>query len=571
MTLRPSIAAVLTGLVLGTATPAAAPRDQVLRLVPEDVGFCLLVQDLRGHASAFLASPFLARLAASPLGLRLLVAPETQVLAQTKANIETALGIPLARLRDDILGDAVVLAYRPGPVNNPADEQGLLALHARDANLLAQLVERLNRWQQKTGDLKQLEVRQHRGVEYQRRVLTQGVNYCLVKGPHFVFATQEALLHDVIERLQDDGAVADAPLVRQFRVMGLEDRLATLWVNPRVFEPALRQRVQDLGVLRAVALKTLLIYWQSLEGVAVSLRVHTDLELSLTLRGQAERIPPAARRFLATAVQPSDLWQHFPPDAIFAVAGRFDVLAFAEMLAEFLPEQARAVTRAAFDHGLGLILNKAVLGRILPRLGPDWGLCVLAPRPEDKGCIPPLLVALRVGGDRTAPAERELGAAVQGFVDLLVNAYNQLYAGTMGLRTVIQDNAEVKYLDEDGAFPPGFRPAFAFKGGYLLLASTPEAIARFPTVPSARPGSAATEVPFARFAPQALARFLKLSRDPLAVYLALIHQLPRDEINRRLDNLLAALQLLARVEVVTRSSPDQVTLILRLQTVQPLR
>ena len=36
----------------------AAPRDELLRLVPDDVAFCLVVQDLRGHAEALSASPF---------------------------------------------------------------------------------------------------------------------------------------------------------------------------------------------------------------------------------------------------------------------------------------------------------------------------------------------------------------------------------------------------------------------------------------------------------------------------------------------------------------------------------
>lgn len=553
-------------------TPPTASRDEVLRLVPEDFGFCLLVQDLRGHAQAFLNSPFLTHLAASPLGAKLLAAPEAPILKQAKANLESGLGIPLSQLRDDILGDAVVLAYRPGPVDKPAEEQGLLALRARDPILLTRLLDRINLLQEKSGDLKQLETREHRGVVYQRRVLAQGSNYCLVRGPFFVFATREALLREAIDRLQAGGAAEDSPLARQFRTLGLEDRLATLWINPRVFEPALRRRAEEVGVLRATALKTLLIYWQSLESVALSVRVHKDVELALTLRGRPERLPPAARRFLATACQPSELWQCFPPEAIFAVAGRFDVLAFSEMLAEFLPEQARAVMRAAFANGLGLLLSKEVLGKILPQLGPDWGVCVLEPQPEDKGCIPPLLVALRVSGNRTAaPPARELDSAVHGFVDLLVNAFNQLHAGTMGLRTVIQDKAEVKYLVEDSVFPPGFRPAFALKGGYLLLASSPEAIQRFPAALPRRNLPEAAEVPFVRFSPQALARFVKARRDSLAAYLALVHQLPRAEIERRLENLLGALQLLDGVEVVSRSAPEQLSLILRLRTVPHLR
>ena len=36
----------------------ASPRDELLRLVPADVGFCLVLEDLRGHGKAFAESPF---------------------------------------------------------------------------------------------------------------------------------------------------------------------------------------------------------------------------------------------------------------------------------------------------------------------------------------------------------------------------------------------------------------------------------------------------------------------------------------------------------------------------------
>src|SRR5262249_33959823 len=155
-------------------------------------------------------------------------------------------------------------------------------------------------------------------------------------------------------------------------------------------------------------------------------------------------------------------------------------------------------------------------------------------------CIPPVLIALRVRGDAGGPsAERALGDAVRAYVELLVNAYNQLNAATMGLQTVLQDKAEVKFLTDESMFPPGFRPAFALKGGYLLLATSPEAIRRFPATPPGKSPAAAAEVPFARFSPPALAGFLKARRDSLSTYLALIHQLPRQEIEQRLENLRA--------------------------------
>ena len=49
----------------------------------------------------------------------------------------------------------------------------------------------------------------------------------------------------------------------------------------------------------------------------------------------------------------------------------------------------------------------------------------------------------------------------------------------------LNDKVEIKYLANDKAYPPGLQPAFALKGGYLVLASSPEAIRRF-TPPTGR-------------------------------------------------------------------------------------
>ena len=43
-------------------------------------------------------------------------------------------------------------------------------------------------------------------------------------------------------------------------------------------------------------------------------------------------------------------------------------------------------------------------------------------------------------------------------------------------RSLRQDRTEVRYLAGEGAFPPGVQPAYALKDGYLVFASSPEAV-----------------------------------------------------------------------------------------------
>ncbi len=171
-------------------TQAGTPRDDLLRLVPEDVGFCLVVQDLRGHSDAFIRSPFVKKLWESPIGKAISDAPEQRKLAEFEAHIQQGLGVNWAQLRDDIFGDAVVFAYRPGRPGKEDQEQGLMLVHARDAKLLADIAARFNDVQKQSGDLKEVLVREHHGVKYECRVEGRGQNFAYLHGPLLAFSTR---------------------------------------------------------------------------------------------------------------------------------------------------------------------------------------------------------------------------------------------------------------------------------------------------------------------------------------------------------------------------------------------
>src|SRR5262249_12051823 len=99
--------------------PAASPRDELLRFVPDDVGLCMVLQDLRGHTARLLDSPFVAGLRGSPRGAALGQNKEAANLVQAQAKLTAQFGLDWRRLRDDVLGEAVVFAYRPGPPGKP--------------------------------------------------------------------------------------------------------------------------------------------------------------------------------------------------------------------------------------------------------------------------------------------------------------------------------------------------------------------------------------------------------------------------------------------------------------------
>src|SRR5947209_12706780 len=99
----------------------AAPED-LLALVPADVGFCVLVRDLRGHAQQWDRTPWIQAVRQLPLVQAIVDSPEARQLAAFEGVLRKQLGVDWPTLRDDILGDAVVIAYRPGPPGQPEAE-----------------------------------------------------------------------------------------------------------------------------------------------------------------------------------------------------------------------------------------------------------------------------------------------------------------------------------------------------------------------------------------------------------------------------------------------------------------
>lgn len=570
---RRLLLAFLLPAVLATPVPAASPREELLRLVPEDVGFCLVVQDLRGHAAALLESPFAKQFEKSPLAEVLRSAPELQRLEAMEKELRKGFGIGWPQLRDDVLGDAVVFAYRPGPAGKPEQEQGIILLRARDAKLLGELFDRLNRAQKDAGDLKALEVREHAGRKYVRRAERKGDRFYFVRDGLLAMTAQEPMLRQALERDRDAPAKDEPPVARQLRLLGADKPLAALWINPRAFQGEMQRRAADAKGADAAVLKTFLGYWKALDGIALCLDVHKDVDLSLTVRGRKDELPPAARRLLAEASKPSELWDRFPDNALLAAAGRVDAAALFELLGDWLTAEDRKVLVDELERSLGAALGKDLVKEVLPFLGPDVGLCITAPPASDKAWFPHSVLALRLrSGPKDSPVDKAVLSAVNSYALLAVLQYNKKNPDPMALKMVVQDKVEVKYLVNDKRFPPGLQPAFALKDGYLVLASSPEVLRGFGTASAVKRKDAdAANVPLLRMSLKDLRQFVKERREPLSAAVAEKNQMSKEDAAAALDRLLAGLQLFDRLELSCRAAAEQATLTLRIRTAQPLK
>jgi hypothetical protein len=536
--------------------------------VPEDVGFCLVIEDLRDHGRGLLESPFFKQFCTSPVGSRIIAAQETEKLSKVDKFLQKYLKINSATLRDEILGDALVVAYRPGPPANPEREQGLFLIRARDAKLLAGLLERVNKLQKESGDLKELQECTLRGTRYYRRVEPKQVNFCYLRGPVFAFATDEGILRAVIDRDSSSATEAEPPLAREFRLLGVEKTLASVWINPRAFEPALQQKAAGAKGAQAVALRKLLAYWKALDGAAIAVGLGRDLDLSLVIRAKTDKLPAAARRFLAAAAKPSEAWSRFPADSILAVAGRIDIAALTDLVSDFLTDDARKPIRAMIESSVGTILGRDFVGDLLPSLGPDWGFCVGAPPAGSPAWFPQVVGVLRVRPTEKCPAPQlVLSSALNALATLAVYSHNQGRPGSLSLKATAQDDAEIKYLVNEEQFPPGLEPAFALKEGYLVLASSPGAIQRFHADQSetTRYSSPGGDVFLLRLSVRELHRFLRERRQALISYASAKKQISAETASHMLDSLMAGLQLFDHIELRQSQGPERATFTLRIQ------
>src|SRR5262249_52743205 len=151
------------------ARAADHPADTLLKLVPADTAVAVVVRDLRGHTTRLAESPFAAWFAKSPLGKHLGGDDGLKKLVETQNLLSRRLGGAAEQLRDDILGDAVVFAFTPGPPGKPEADRSLLLIKPKTPAVLAGLLAKIDQAQLTSGELTIVTSRSHAGKSYTRR------------------------------------------------------------------------------------------------------------------------------------------------------------------------------------------------------------------------------------------------------------------------------------------------------------------------------------------------------------------------------------------------------------------
>jgi hypothetical protein len=569
-------ALLVFALILPGAAPAlASPRDELLRLAPPDAALLLLVQNGREHYKALAASPFLEWFPSTTIGKKVLGSPDLQQLRTSAAMIMEHLGTTRAEVIDDILGDAVAFAFTPAPPDRPGEDHALILIRPRRPEVLSRLVERVNQLQMSSSELKAVNQKEHRGIAYvERRKAGNSTEFYCLRGDVFAFSTVEADIKAFIDRDRTTPAIAARvpDFVNRLNKLGVEDAAAVLLIEPRALDAEMKARIQGARPEEKQFLGRLGELWAGLDCAALYLTLGKDLELGVSAQFGAGKLPPRFKDWLTGPRGPTPAERLIPPDALFGASGQMRVRDLIELIAMIAPVEAgKPGIKEWIDQSFGPIVGRDRLPLVLDSLGPNWALWAEAP--EAEGLLPVLVGSLEVKcepRDREK-VERSLQQALEfGFQTARI-AYNARHADQIEVREyqLAKSQGGITTLVNEKGFPPGFRPSFAVVRGYLVMATSPEAIKRF-DVSSGPAPAAQAHATLARLSGPRTRAYLHSHGPHLAKALSDLGVAPEKTLREQLVALGAVLELVDSVTVIHRGSENGFQLAVRIKPTKPL-
>ncbi len=542
---RTLLALVLTLAFASVAAPDDPPLDAasaLLRLVPRGAGLTLTVADLRGHVREVAESPLAKAFRDLPAVRAWRASDAGRKFDQSRARIEQALGSPLATIRDDLLGDAVVLSLHVPAGATPEAARGLLLARVRDRALLTRLIDLGNG--AAAAEVSEAGAGDRR---YTVRKFPGGVKeadfYRLFDDGTFAWSNSEALIRDVIDRragVAGGPGLGDDPIFRKVRA-GLPARaLATIHVDPkfaaRVLDSA--PKSGDPGDDRAAEL--LGRYVRTVEGFGLAIEWRNGLLLHTHETYDPKGLDPRLLRWAKSGATPDALARRIPSTAIAAAAAPIDFVSTCDALVELVPSADRPRLDLVFEALRGVLLGRDLRAQILPRLGP--AVVAYVEGPSSGSARLPVVGVVEL---RDEPGERGVVAALDNALRTLLCLY--ALDPKHGATAVRIESRQAGPLRVTALGGPNAPFAYGLGPDCLVLGTSADAVARFGTSePDARLAPIkASYFPDARaYAAVDVARLVRSARahrEPLSRRFAAARGVAPEAAARDLDGALALL------------------------------
>lgn len=397
----------LSFLPVASAADQAPPRpaEALARLISPDMAVVVTMESLRENTSAFFKSRLADELGRLPAVRDWLESERYKNLQRARAQIELHLGVNLTQVRDELLGDAVILALRLPP-EAPADAslaRGILLLKARDPAVLERLILAVNRVQQQGGELARVGKRTRNGTTYHVREFPAASGrpaewYVAYPDGTFAFSNSEAMIGSVIDRkAAGQGAQADLnagpkgdsgpgePDRRKaVRAKLPEQALVRLFVDPRHLERLLAGAPPP-GERSAARLMAMLTrYLAAVDYAGAALTWNDDSIVINTVETlKPSLLDPWLRRWVSDSRRIDPTLERVPPTALALASAHIHALALLDAISQIVPEDDQVRLTNIETVLTGLLLGQSLRTRILPLVGPGILAYVDSPAEAD--------------------------------------------------------------------------------------------------------------------------------------------------------------------------------------------
>jgi hypothetical protein len=593
--------------------PDSRPADRLMRLVPADMAVTISVEDLRGHASSVLKSRLAGEFQQVPAVRAWFASEQCQQLERSRLQIETLLGATVADVRDDLLGDAVILALRlPTDAHvNASLARGLLLVQARDPELLDRLIRVINSTQKDNGELANVGDLERNGTTYHVREFPAGTDrpaewYVAYPDGTFAFSNSEALIQSVVDRKsvertkgdpvkpvqRVDPGLAELPRVKVVRSKLPPRALVRVFFDPRQVERLLANAPRPNGRNdpRVIALLERYLAAVDYAGAALtwndnSIVIHTVETLNSSL------LDPWIRQWAADTRSADPTLERVPPSALALAAGHVHGPALFDALSQIVPEKDQAKLANLETLLTGLLLGQDLRTGILALMGPSVIAYLDAPSEADNqlssaGSHPtasanwpfPAVMVISFGASTNRPPSLGGWPSTASALAAIDNALRTVLAvmamdeqrapGGSRITTRVVAGATVTSLDP----PIAFAYAVDRVHNRLVLATSPNAVARYLEHAAGsqissrfaliRSAAFSDAVSYACVDFDALGKLAAKHRERLVQILAARQKRPVNDVERDLEHALALARLF-RAGFITNQIDANATVVQR--------
>jgi hypothetical protein len=584
-------------LSLGWASAALgddrAPSDALLALTPADAGVILTIDRLRERSQEVVDSQLAHDVQELPAFRSWLGSDKVGDFLRSRDQIEQFFQTTFAEIRDDVFGDAVVLALRlpADKAAEPAEARGVLILKARDPKLLRRLVDLVNSTQQQNGEIADLVERTHGETAYHTRTFAPGdphlpESFVIFDDGTFAFSNAEALIHEVIDRKAKRGStpsVADHPGFRAMSARLPSQAAARLFVEPRSARRLLGSIPAPVSADDHNIGAMVERYVGALDYVGAALVVRDrEIRLQAIQAFQPDRIRDLAGPWFSDdpTDRPGSRLLAVPASAVAMASLNVDFPSLYRLLLGFVPDVDQLRVRKVETLADGLLLGLDLRRRVLPALGPRVVAYVEPPdfSGDDAESLPrgfpfPVVVAAEIDEEagRDARIQGPRAASPAATADALENALHTMLAAISLDEKRVPAATHIDVRDVDGigvrslSTPYPFAFAVDRPGRRIVLADSADAVSRYlKSGADADAGRRFRAIRAAAFPDcdsfacldlAAVHRLASQHRDRLIEFTARKERRPAADVGRDLDQVLGLVQLFdaaflsARVDV----------------------